>query len=94
MGPKKHIDEAQACISVDLCEPSEDPRATRGGDTFSVAERAAVADGSRFREVQRELRGSKPESRGTEIGEVASDLEQKRNDMAVVFRLVYQIPCF
>jgi hypothetical protein len=26
-----------------------------------------VADGSRFREVQRELRGSKPESRGTEI---------------------------
>jgi hypothetical protein len=44
-------------------------------------ERAAVADGSRFREVQRELRGSKPESRGTEI-EVASDSEQKRNDIA------------
>jgi hypothetical protein len=43
-------------------------------------ERAAVADGSRFREVQRELRGSKPESRGTEI-EVASDVEQKRNDI-------------
>jgi hypothetical protein len=40
-----------------------------------------VADGSRFREVQRELRGSKPESRGTEI-EVASDSEQKRNDIA------------
>jgi hypothetical protein len=52
---------------IDPCGPSEDPRATRGGDTFSVAERAAVADGSRFREVQRELRGSKPESRGTEI---------------------------
>jgi hypothetical protein len=79
---------------LDLGEPSEDPRATRAGDTFSVVERAAVADGSRFREVQRELRGSKPESRGTEIGEVASDLEQKRNDMAVVFRLGYQIPCF
>jgi hypothetical protein len=27
----------------------------------------AVADGSRLREVQRELRGSKPKSRGTEI---------------------------
>jgi hypothetical protein len=52
---------------LDLGEPSEDPRATRGGDTFSVVERAAVADASRFREVQRELRGSKPESRGTEI---------------------------
>jgi hypothetical protein len=44
---------------LDLGErPSEDPRATRGGDTFSVVERAAVADGSRFREVQRELRGA------------------------------------
>jgi hypothetical protein len=27
---------------LDLGEPSEDPRATRGGDTFSVVERAAV----------------------------------------------------
>jgi hypothetical protein len=52
---------------LDLCGPPEDPRATRGGDTLPVAERAAVADGSRCREVQRELRGSKPESRGTEI---------------------------
>jgi hypothetical protein len=56
---------------------SEDPRATRGKDTPSVVERAAVADGgSRFREVQlgELLRGSKkPESRGTKIGEVAPD---------------------
>jgi hypothetical protein len=36
---------------LDLCGPSEDPRATRGGDTFSVVERAAVADGSRFCEA-------------------------------------------
>jgi hypothetical protein len=54
-------------LVLDICEPSEDTHATSGGDTFSVVERAAVADGSRFREVQRELRGSKPESRGTEI---------------------------
>ena len=51
--------------------------------TLWIVERAAVADGSRFREVQRELRGSKPKSRGTEIeiDEVASDLEQYRNDI-------------
>jgi hypothetical protein len=52
---------------LDICEPPEDTRATSGGDTPSVVERAAVADGNRFCEVQRELRGSKPESRGTEI---------------------------
>jgi hypothetical protein len=34
---------------LDLGGPSEDPRATRGGDTPPVVERAAVADGSRFR---------------------------------------------
>jgi hypothetical protein len=54
-------------VLLDLREPPEDPRATRGGDKFSVAERAAETDGSRCREVQRELRGSKPKSRGTEI---------------------------
>jgi hypothetical protein len=58
--------------SLDICEPSEDTRATRGRDTFSVVERAAVADGSRSREVQRELRGSKPESRGTEIDKLTT----------------------
>jgi hypothetical protein len=65
-------------------EPSEDPRAKNGGDDISVEESAAAAtDDLRFREVQRELRGSKPESRGTEIeiDEVASDLEQYRNDI-------------
>jgi hypothetical protein len=44
---------ASACVSYDigwagglhLRGPSEDPRATSGGDKFSVAERA---DGSRF----------------------------------------------
>jgi hypothetical protein len=41
--------------------------ARHAAEIHFVAERAAVADGSRFREVQRELRGSKPESRGTEI---------------------------
>jgi hypothetical protein len=64
---------------LDICEASEDTRATRGGDTFSVVERAAVGDGSRFREVQRELRGSKPESQrhgNREVHHVGSRAEK------------------
>ena len=62
---------------------SGDPHAKNGGDYISVEESAAATDDLRFREVQRELRGSKPKSRGTEIeiDEVASDLEQYRNDI-------------
>jgi hypothetical protein len=48
------------------------------GDALSFAERAAVADGSRFREVQRELRGSKSESRGTEIEKPARGESRRR----------------
>jgi hypothetical protein len=61
--------------------PSEDPRAKNGGDDISVEESATATSDLRFREVQRELRGSKPKSRGTEVDEVASDLEQYRNEV-------------
>ena len=48
---------------LDLDEPLEDPRA-KNGDEVSVDESAAPTDGHRFREVQRELQGPKPKSRG------------------------------